>query len=48
MTSINKNLIKKTKLTLAKELSNYNYKTNTSRIFNIREFINEFDCLKYL
>ena len=36
-----------TKLNLAKELSNYNYTTNLSRIFNIDEFIGEYECLKF-
>jgi len=36
-----------TKLELFKQLANYNYETNESRIVSIGEFIDKFNCLKF-
>lgn len=35
------------KINLAKELSNYNYNTNNSRIFSINEFTGKYNCLNF-
>lgn len=35
------------KLNLAKELSNYDYTNNTSRIFSIEEFVGKYETLKF-